>query len=227
MLYRFDPDGSGHVIAENKSEDSESFLGLHYPATDIPKQAKEPYRLNLLRIIPDACYAPVLIEPSLNPITGKPLDLSLSVLRSVSPLHTEYLANMGVCGSMSISILRDRQLWGLIACHHLSPKQLAYEIRTTCEFLGQVISAEFGAKVDAEDVDYKLNIQAVYSRFLNIIVNYQTLSDGLDRNPKDIKACYQSGANSYMLKPMNINLLKDSVRMTIDYWFKATVLPSR
>jgi two-component system, chemotaxis family, sensor kinase Cph1 len=186
MLYRFDPDGSGNVIAENKSEDSESFLGLHYPATDIPKQAKELYRLNLLRIIPDARYAPVLLQPPLNPTTGKPLDLSLSVLRSVSPLHTEYLTNMGVCGSMSISILRDRQLWGLIACHHFSPKQLAYETRTICEFLGQVISSELGTKADTEDLDYKLNIQAVHSRFLNTIVNCQTLSDGLDRNPQDL-----------------------------------------
>ncbi len=186
MLYRFDPDGSGHVIAENKSEDSESFLGLHYPATDIPKQAKELYRLNLLRIIPDARYAPVLLQPALNPISGKPLDLSLSVLRSVSPLHTEYLTNMGVRGSMSISLLQDRQLWGLIACHHHSPKQLAYETLTICEFLGQVVSSELGAKVDAEDLDYKLNIQSVHSRFLNTIVNCQTLSDGLERNPQDL-----------------------------------------
>jgi two-component system, chemotaxis family, sensor kinase Cph1 len=186
MLYRFDPDGSGDVIAENKSEDTESFLGLHYPATDIPKQAKELYRLNLLRIIPDALYTAVPLQPPLNPMTGKPLDLSLSVLRSVSPLHTEYLTNMGVRASMSISLLRDRQLWGLIACHHLSPKQLAYETRTICEFLAQVVSAELGAKVDAEDLDYRLNIQAVHSRFLNTIVNCQTLSDGLDRNPQDL-----------------------------------------
>jgi two-component system, chemotaxis family, sensor kinase Cph1 len=186
MLYRFDPDGSGHVIAENKREDSESFLGLHYPATDIPKQAKELYRLNLLRIIPDALYEPVLLEPNLNPVTGKALDLSLSVLRSVSPVHNEYLANMGVRASMSISILRDRQLWGLIACHHLSPKRLSYETRTICEFLGQVISFELGSKADAEDLDYELNLQTVHSRFLNTITNCKTLSDGLERNPQDL-----------------------------------------
>jgi two-component system, chemotaxis family, sensor kinase Cph1 len=186
MLYRFDPDGSGHVIAEDKSADSESFLGLHYPATDIPKQAKELYRLNLLRIIPDALYEPALLEPSLNPLTGKPLDLSLSVLRSVSPLHNEYLVNMGVRASMSISLLRDRQLWGLIACHHRSPKQLDYETRTICEFLGQVISFELGSKADAEDLDYKLQLQAVQARLVNIITNCKTLSDGLDRSPIDL-----------------------------------------
>jgi two-component system, chemotaxis family, sensor kinase Cph1 len=185
MLYRFDPDGSGHVIAENKSEDSASFLGLHYPATDIPKQAKELYRLNLLRIIPDARYEPVLLEPALNPITGKPLDLSLSVLRSVSPLHNEYLANMGVRASMSISILRDRQLWGLIACHHLSPKQISYEIRTICEFLGQVISIELGSKTDAEDCEYKLNLQTVHAKFVNTMTDCKTLGDGLIQHPQD------------------------------------------
>jgi two-component system, chemotaxis family, sensor kinase Cph1 len=185
MLYRFDPDGSGHVIAENKSEDSESFLGLHYPPTDIPKQAKELYRLNLLRIIPDAKYAPVLLEPALNPITGKPLDLSLSVLRSVSPVHNEYLANMGVRASMSISILRDRQLWGLIACHHGSPKQISYEIRTICEFLGEVISLELGSKTDAEDWEYKMNLQTVHVKFVNTITNCKTLRDGLVQNPQD------------------------------------------
>jgi two-component system, chemotaxis family, sensor kinase Cph1 len=186
MLYRFAPDGSGHVIAQDKSADAESFLGLHYPETDIPKQAKELYRLNLLRIIPDALYEPVLLEPHLNPLTVRPLDLSLSVLRSVSPVHNEYLANMGVRASMSISLLRDQQLWGLIACHHHSPKQLDYETRTICEFLGQVISFELGSKADSEDLDYKLHLQTVHARLVNILTDCKTLSDGLDQNPLDL-----------------------------------------
>jgi light-regulated signal transduction histidine kinase (bacteriophytochrome) len=186
MLYRFDKDGSGHVIAENKGESSESFLGLHYPATDIPKQAKELYRLNLLRIIPDALYEQVPLEPELNPLTGAPLDMSMSVLRSVSPLHTEYLENMGVRASMSISLLRNHQLWGLIACHHHSPKRLSYETRTICEFLGQVISFEVGAKADAEDLDYKMKLQTVHARFVNTIAHCQTLGDGLNQNPCDL-----------------------------------------
>jgi two-component system, chemotaxis family, sensor kinase Cph1 len=187
MLYRFDEDGSGHVIAENKSEDTTtSFVGLHYPASDVPKQAKELYRLNLLRIIPDALYQPVLLEPILNPMTGEPLDLSLSMLRSVSPMHVEYLSNFGVRASMSISILRDRQLWGLIACHHLTPKRLSYETRTICEFLAQIISLEVGSKSDAEDVEYKLEIQAAQARFVNTIVNCQTLAAAFTHNPQDL-----------------------------------------
>ncbi len=186
MLYRFDADGSGHVIAEDASESAESFLGLHYPATDIPKQAKELYRLNLLRIIPDASYMPVPLKPTLNPMTGAPLDMSMSVLRSVSPLHTEYLENMGVRASMSISLLCNHQLWGLIACHHPSPKKLSYETRTICEFLGQVISFELDSKANAEDLDYKIQLQSVRSKFLDTIASYQTLADGLNQNPRDL-----------------------------------------
>jgi two-component system, chemotaxis family, sensor kinase Cph1 len=188
MLYRFADDGSGHVIAEAKSDLLDSFLGLHYPASDIPKQAKELYRLNLLRIIPDVAYEPVSLEPQLNPITGAPLDLSVSVLRSVSPLHTEYLANMGVRASMSISLLRERQLWGLIACHHDRPKQLSYETRTICEFLGQVVSFEVGAKADAEDLDYKMQLQTTQARCVDTIASCQSLSDGFAQNPHDLIA---------------------------------------
>jgi two-component system, chemotaxis family, sensor kinase Cph1 len=186
MVYRFHADGSGHVIAENKCDEAESFLGLHYPATDIPQQAKELYRLNLLRIVPDALCDRVALQPELNPITGKPIDMSFSVLRSVSPLHVEYLANMGVRASMSISLRRDGQLWGLIACHHASPRRLSYETRTICEFLGQVISFEVGAKVDAEDLADRMQIQTVHARFVNTIANFPSLSDGLIHNSHDI-----------------------------------------
>jgi two-component system, chemotaxis family, sensor kinase Cph1 len=186
MLYRFDKTGAGHVIAEDKSEKADSFLGLRYPATDIPRQAKELYRLNLLRIIPDSTYDRILLEPGLNPATNAPLDMSLCCLRSVSPLHTEYLENMGVRASMSISLLCDRQLWGLIACHHSSPRTLSYEKRTICELLGQVISAEIGTKVEAEDADSKIRLQAIHSRFVNTIAHCQTLTDAFNQNPQDL-----------------------------------------
>ncbi len=186
MLYRFDKTGAGHVIAEEKSETADSFLGLRYPATDIPKQAKELYRLSLLRIIPDAAYDRILLEPALNPATNAPLDMSLCCLRSVSPVHTEYLENMGVRASMSISLLCDRQLWGLIACHHLSPRTLSYEKRTICELLGQVISSEIGTKVDAEDSDSKIRLQAIHSRFVNTIAHCQTITEAFNQNTQDL-----------------------------------------
>jgi two-component system, chemotaxis family, sensor kinase Cph1 len=184
LMYQFDPDGSGHIIAENKTAEMESFLGLHYPASDIPKQAKELYRLNLLRIIPNAQYVPVPLVPKLNPLSDAPLDMSRAVLRSVSPLHTEYLHNMGVQSSMSISLMCDQQLWGLIVCHHPTPKNLPYETLTICEFVGRVISYELRSKVDAEDLSYKIQLQVAQSRFVNTIASCQSLSDGFAQNPQ-------------------------------------------
>lgn len=150
MIYRFNSEDAGKVIAEAKAAELTPYLGLYYPSSDIPKQARELYFFNLLRIIPDANYQPAQLTPLLNPITNAPLDLSLSVLRSVSPIHVEYLNNMGVTASMSISLLKDRQLWGLIACHHSTPKYISYETRTICEFLGQIMSLELTAKENVE-----------------------------------------------------------------------------
>ena len=184
MVYRFDKEGTGTVVAEAMEPSLEPFLGLHYPATDIPKQAKYLYTLNYLRLIPDATYEPVGLIPQLNPLTDKPLDMSMSVLRSVSPLHTEYLDNMGVAASMSISLVKDKQLWGLIACHHNTPKKIAYEIRTVCEFIGQIVSFELAAKEDSQDSEYKLKLQLIQSQFVEIISKAEELETGLTQNPQ-------------------------------------------
>ncbi|AFY56715.1 bacteriophytochrome (light-regulated signal transduction histidine kinase) [Rivularia sp. PCC 7116] len=187
MIYRFDDDGAGMVIAESPREDLEKFLGLRYPATDIPKQARALYELNLLRLIRNVNYQPVSLIPQLNPQTNEPLDMSLSVLRSVSPLHVEYLHNMGVSVSMSVSLLKDKKLWGLIACHHYgSEKSLSYEIRTVCEFLGQIISFELAAKEENEDLDYKIKLKSIQSRFIDSITQAEDLIDGLTKNPSDL-----------------------------------------
>lgn len=143
MVYQFDPEGGGHVIAEATNQET-PYLDLHYPPSDIPKQARQLYTLNWLRLIPDASYQPVALIPAHNPITNQPLDLSLSGLRNVSPLHLEYLKNMGVTASMSISLIHDQKLWGLIACHHTSLKYIPYGTRTICEFIGQVMSGSIG-----------------------------------------------------------------------------------
>lgn len=169
MVYRFLEDGVGRVIAEDKREDIESYLNLHYPAFDIPPAARRLFALNLLRLIPDIRARPVALVPELNPITNEPLDMSLSALRGVSPCHLEYLHNMGVTASMSISLLDDNQLWGLIACHHHSPKTVPYEIRTVCEFLARVMSLELAAKEDSEDRDYKIKLNSLQSQFVALL----------------------------------------------------------
>ena len=139
MVYRFGEDGSGEVIAESRLAALEPFEGLRYPATDIPKQARALYVRNLTRIISDVNADPVPIEPYHGP-DGRPLDLSMSTLRAVSPIHHEYLRNMGVRASMSVSILRRGKLWGLFACHHHAPRVLPYSLRTMAELFGQFFS---------------------------------------------------------------------------------------
>ncbi|MEQ9314812.1 MAG: HWE histidine kinase domain-containing protein, partial [Henriciella sp.] len=139
MVYRFAEDQSGEVIAEAVSPDVDSFMGLHYPASDIPQQARELYRRNLLRIISNVNEKVSPILPERSP-DGTPLDLSMSGLRAVSPIHIEYLKNMGVEASLSVSILQRDKLWGLFACHHYSPRVLSYEIRSAAELFAQLFS---------------------------------------------------------------------------------------
>jgi two-component system, chemotaxis family, sensor kinase Cph1 len=161
MIYQFDSDGHGTVIAEALADGLAPYLGLHYPASDIPQQARALYLRNWLRLIPDARYAPADIVPTLTPGRGGPIDLSHSILRSVSPVHLEYLANMGVAASMSISLVKDGALWGLIACHHSAPHYVSYEVRAACEFLGQAVSLQLAAKQDAESYAYRERIKTV------------------------------------------------------------------
>jgi chemotaxis family two-component system sensor kinase Cph1 len=178
MVYRFDREGAGSVIAEDTNQET-PYLDLHYPPSDIPKQARQLYTLNWLRLIPDASYQPVTLIPTNNPLTNQPLDLSLSVLRSVSPIHLEYLQNMGVTASMSISLMHDQKLWGLIACHHSSPKYISYNIRTVCEFIGQVMSVELANKEASEDIDYKSQLKSLQTQFVEGLSQAECFLDGM------------------------------------------------
>ncbi|MFT8307028.1 HWE histidine kinase domain-containing protein [Acetobacter malorum] len=137
MIYRFDPDWSGKIVAEARSSVLESFLGQHFPSADIPAQARDLYQRALIRMIGDVGYTPVPVQelPGLGP-----LDMSLSQLRSVSPIHCEYLSNMGVGASMSISLMVDGKLWGMIACHNYSPKILTLGERTIVKIFGEFVA---------------------------------------------------------------------------------------
>jgi light-regulated signal transduction histidine kinase (bacteriophytochrome) len=151
MVYRFDAEYAGEVVAEARRGDLEPFLGLHYPASDIPPQARAMYEKSWVRLISDVDYAPVPVVPAADPATGQPLDLTYATLRSVSPVHCLYLRNMGVRASMSISLLRDGRLWGMVACHHYSgPHAPAYGVRAAAEFLGVTLSARLVAQVEED-----------------------------------------------------------------------------
>ena len=151
MLYRFHEDGHGSVDAEAKAPALDPYLGLHYPASDIPAQARQLYLKNWLRLIADGRATPARVVPTLRPDTRAPLDLSFAVLRSVSPLHLEYMANMGVRASMSISLIVRDRLWGLISClDHTGPRRVPHDMRTSCEFLGRLTSLHIAAFEDRE-----------------------------------------------------------------------------
>ncbi|MEH3112653.1 ATP-binding protein [Pedobacter terrae] len=148
MVYKFLEDGHGEVVAEEKEADLEAFFGLHYPASDIPKQARELYKLNLTRLIADVNIADSKV------ITYKEneaLDLTNGGLRAVSPIHIQYLRNMGVHSSFSISLISHGELWGLIACHNYSPKFIDYKAREGAKLIGQILSSALEYRQEEED----------------------------------------------------------------------------
>jgi light-regulated signal transduction histidine kinase (bacteriophytochrome) len=159
MAYRFRSDDSGDVVAEARRDDLVPYLGQRYPAGDIPPQARRLYVLNTLRMIADVGYHAV---PLLGAPDAVPLDMSFAVLRSVSPIHVEYLQNMGVGASMSVSIVIHGRLWGLIACHHMRPKRVPYSVRMAADVLAQVIASNvqgIEAHEDAELVEHAAKVR--------------------------------------------------------------------
>jgi two-component system, chemotaxis family, sensor kinase Cph1 len=179
MLYKFDEDGHGAVLAEVKREEMESYLGLHYPESDIPLPARKMFGSNWIRLIPDATAEPTELYPRKHPITNQPVDLINSILRSAHPCHVEYLHNMGVKSSLTISLIKDGKLWGLIACHHRTPKYVSYELRKACEFLGRVIFSELSTREETADYDYRMRLSQVQSSLVESMSKAEHFAQGL------------------------------------------------
>ncbi|MFF5638469.1 ATP-binding protein [Streptomyces sp. NPDC012825] len=154
VAYRFDgAHGPGEVVAEDVADGWEPWLGLWFPATDIPPQARRLYEENWIRVIADVDDPTVGLHPPLRAATDAPLDLSRAALRTVSGFHLEYLRNIGVRSSMSVSIIREGRLWGLIACHGAEPRRLAPEVRSACELFGAAFSLQLAAIEERERAD--------------------------------------------------------------------------
>jgi len=203
MVYRFDETGAGEVVAEALRPGTDSFLGLHYPASDIPAQARRLYLRNIFRVIADVDAVPVPILPVLD-AKHQVLDQSLSVLRAVSPIHIEYLKNMGVRASLSISILVDGKLWGLFACHHYSARLPSFAYRTAAELFGQMFSLMLESRERREAADYEARARAVADRMMatvaqdgDLLNNAQWIGDMVfDTIPADGVGVYLDGAVS-------------------------------
>ena len=174
MVYRFDYDGSGEVVAEACKPGIGRFMGLRYPASDIPVQARELYKRNQLRIITDVNAIPIPIVPILSE-KGEPLDLSLSVLRSVSPIHIEYLKNMGVDASMSISIIVEGRLWGLFACHHYAPRCPTFDRRSVSELFAQMFSMRLESRERQETMEFERRARDISDQLLGAVASDDTL----------------------------------------------------
>jgi light-regulated signal transduction histidine kinase (bacteriophytochrome) len=182
MIYRFLDDGSGQVIAEARAAGIEPFLHHRYPASDIPQQARALYVRNPIRLIPDVAYAPA-------PVIGGegPLDLSGALLRSVSPVHIQYLKNMQVGASASISLVRDDRLWGLIACHHRTPCEIHHEQREMCRRIA--IALQHSAnRLDEENTHREaLRLTRRREELLPLIAAAETVPAGIRANIDDLR----------------------------------------
>ncbi|MDN3547820.1 ATP-binding protein [Mucilaginibacter aquaedulcis] len=218
MIYRFAEDGHGEVIAEAKNESLESWLGLHYPASDIPKQARELYKLNLTRLIADVHSLPSRILTSAN--NTSPLDLTWSQLRAVSPIHIQYLKNMGVASSFSISLMYKGELWGLVACHSYTPRFIDFKSRESAKLIGQILSSALEFRQDEEN---QLLAEA-FKANLDHIAKYLQHNEYIDHaltNEKNTLLDLTNATGTALIYEKKITLLgitpnKDQVKELVD-----------
>ncbi|TVQ43714.1 MAG: GAF domain-containing protein [Gloeocapsa sp. DLM2.Bin57] len=186
MLYKFAADGHGVVLAEEKVPELEPYLGLHYPESDIPPAARKLFASNWIRLIPDSHAEGVGLVKAADDQENNPLDLTHSILRSASGCHLEYLHNMGVGASLTISLIKDEKLWGLIACHHRTPKYVPYELRKACEFLGQVIFSEISAREETEDYNYRMKLTYIQTALIDYMSNDESFIEGLTKHQPNL-----------------------------------------
>lgn len=184
MIYRFLEDSAGVVLAEDKRDDDDSFLNHHFPATDIPRQARELYVRNLVRCIPDISYRPAPLEPSLP--EGEALDMSDSVLRSVSPIHLQYMKNMGVGASASVSIVRDGALWGLIACHHAEPRFMPAGVRIACRVLAGALARQIKAREETDTYRERVRLRTFEDDIVALLSREGTLDEAISNHLGEI-----------------------------------------
>lgn len=179
MVYHFHPDGHGEIVAEEHGEGITPYLGLHFPASDIPAQARRIYLKKLSRVIATSDYRAAALVPELNPRTGEPTDLSLAELRSVSPHHLQFMRNMGQGASMSLSLVHEGQLIGMITCSHREPLYLSYIRRRVCEILAQRITLQLGAVTEQRRLSDQLQNQRLRSSLIQQMITADNVAEAL------------------------------------------------
>jgi len=185
MVYRFLEDDAGKVIAEDAVPGRHSFLNHHFPASDIPAQARALYARNLVRVIPDVSYAPAPLRPVRS--ADNPLDMSDCGLRSVSPVHIQYLKNMGVVASASFSIIKDGVLWGLVACHNFMPRNLALDVRIGCRALAAALARHIKAREDTDTYRERVRLRTFEDRIIELLSREGSLDSALSRHLPEVQ----------------------------------------
>ncbi len=180
MIYQFLEDGSGEVVSEALRSGLEPYLRLHYPASDIPAQARALYKRQWLRLIPDVNYAPIALIPDVG-ANGLPLDLSLAGLRSASPIHLQYLRNMGSAATLTVSIMDGDALWGLIACHHQTPRRLSTTTCAAMELFAMVLSPQIEAKRKQDQLSGLIETRRVHDALIASMTPEETVFDNLPK----------------------------------------------
>ncbi|SIQ29848.1 GAF domain-containing protein [Solilutibacter tolerans] len=223
MIYRFLDDDTGEVIAESLAEGVQSYLGVRYPASDIPPQARALYLRNRVRVIASTDYVPSPIQPAVVH-DGAPLDLSMHGLRSVSPVHLEYMRNMGMAASMSISIIVDDRLWGLVACHHRTPRQLPPRHRTAADLLGMFYSLRVTSMQHLKSATRKTRARAIRTEMLRALASVDDPSAYLAKLLPELQEIVPADA-AVLVTPQDITVVGDAVTATtLDAartWFEA------
>ena len=169
MVYRFDDEGHGEVFSERRKPDLEAYLGNRYPASDIPQMARRLYERTRVRVLVDVSYEPVPLQPRLSPLTGRDLDMSLCFLRSMSPIHLQYLKNMGVGATLVVSLVVGGKLWGLVACHHYEPRFIHFELRAVCELLAEAIATRIAALESFAQSQSEIFVQRLEQRMIEAV----------------------------------------------------------
>ncbi len=199
MVYRFHADQHGEVYAESKRDDLPAWLGLHYPESDIPQPTRDIFKRIWIRPLPNAAGPLVEMVPLANPDTGKPLNMTHCALRGASVMYTEYLANMGVAASLTMPILVDGELWGLIACHHHKPTHFSHQVRSACELLAQVASLQLKSAEQNEQLSYRLQLDEVHQQLVRKAALEGDLMALSDSQPSLLDAMDAEGAALYHL----------------------------
>jgi light-regulated signal transduction histidine kinase (bacteriophytochrome) len=221
LIYQFDEQFNGTVVAEDRNDRLPSYLDLRFPAADIPRQARELYRVMRTRLIVDTEYEPVPIVAASS--SGDALDLTYSTLRSVSPVHVEYMRNMDTPASMSISIVQAGRLWGLICCHHHEPRFVPFEVRAACDSLGQVVAMQLSARQSRIDYEKRLEHRAGHTKLLAQMAGEPDFMVSLAANPQTLLD-YVSARGAAIVTPDRCTLVgrtpdEDQVRALADWLF--------